>query len=97
MTKFNPADFSSPFDSLHIKGDYPVKQTADGAKMATEGLTLHIGVNGVWSASKPGQQVQSYEKLGYHACVNNLVQGFLEAGGKCVFHGFKGIEGEVTL
>lgn len=96
MTKFNPEAFTSPFDVMHT-GALQEKQAAEGAKLASDGLTLHIGVNGVWSASKPNQHVSSYEKLAYHACVAQLVEGFLKAGGKCLFHGFRGIEGEVTL
>jgi len=94
-TKINPEDFRTAFDAQHTT--YKTEQAAKGRELAKQGFTMYVAESGVWSGSKEGTSLQAYEKLGFHACVIDLIQGFLEAGGKCKFHGFRGINDEVTL
>ncbi len=97
-TVIQPSDYRSPLASLLSNPEqYKREQFAKAAHMVREGLTMHVASNGVWSASKPGVSVQSYEKLAYHSGTEWIVQGFLLSGGKVIFHNFKGIDGEVTL
>lgn len=97
-TKIEIRDFVSPLAGLLRNPEqYKREQFAKASEMVREGLTMHVACNGVWSASKPNQSVQSYEKLAYHSGAEWILQGFLLAGGKVIFHGFKGINGEVCL
>lgn len=98
-TKININDFRSPLESLMApekREDYAAKRRAEGAKLAPTHV-MHVAGNGVWSARHKNGHVDSYEKIGYHTCAEQLLQGFLEAGGKCLFHNFRGIDGEVSL
>lgn len=97
-TLIDPRDYRSPFANLLSNPErYKREQFAKAAQMVREGLTMHVACNGVWSASKPGTSVQSYEKVGHHSGAEWIVQGFLLSGGKVIFHNFKGIDGEVCL
>ena len=101
-TKINLNDFASPFDAQHVGGEYEKEQYLTGRLLhSQEGWQeLDISKSGCWSASnnKTGNGcLQAYERLAYHACVSYLVKGFMEAGGRVTFHGFRGITGQVTL
>lgn len=103
MTTFiDIAALRSPFHDL-MHEPYGLKHAAlkerEGASLALEGYTMHVARNGVWSASsRDGSgHVQSYERIGYHNRAEFLLKGFLEAGGTCIFHGFMGIAGPVSI
>lgn len=95
-TRIDPRDFTTVLDHLPPAG-YAEKQHAHGVELATGGFEMHVSARGLWSASKPGTIVSTYERIGYHSCASEVLRGFLEAGGKCTFGGFRGIEGIVTL
>ena len=96
-------DYSSPF---HCPDSYRDLQLAKAAKYVDEGMTMHVNSLGVWSGSfsdlksencTTSRSVSSYEKIGYHTGAEFFLQGFLQAGGKVIFNGFRGIKGEVSL
>jgi hypothetical protein len=85
-----------------------IKRTKEAQDHVKEGMTLHVGQNGLWWGSFPdvhttdptcktSRSVQSYERVGFHSGSDYFLQAFLQAGGTVLFHGFKGIEGEVIL
>jgi hypothetical protein len=97
-TKINPSEFASPFDVMHTQTQYAKEQYKKGQKLVHEISEMHIATNGCWSGrTLDGGSLQAYERLAYHACVNELLRGYLEAGGKVIFHGFRNITGEVGL
>lgn len=97
-TQINLSDFTSPFDAQHTNGPYAKEQYGKGQKLSTEITSLQVAVNGCWSGrTKGGGSLQAYERLAYHACVTDLLRGFMDAGGKVYFHGFRGITGEVSI
>jgi hypothetical protein len=99
MTKINLESLVSPFESLLDDPlAYKAKRFKEAEGYYKEGMTLHVGKSGVWSGSfNGGRFIYSYEKIGYHSGSRWLLEGFLTLGGKVVFHGFKGIHGEVSL
>lgn len=103
-TQINPAKYASSFVGLCAPGKLDLIRTekyASAIKMVTEGLTLHVACNGVWSASgergNTRTSVQSYEKIGYHTGAEYILEGYLNAGGTVIFHNFDGIDGPVKL
>jgi len=102
-TKINTNDFRSELEHFMAperREGYAAERRREGAAMATT-HTMHVAGNGVWSASyREGNIsgcVESFEKISYHAFAEQVLQGFLAAGGKCIFHGYRGIYGEVSL
>jgi hypothetical protein len=106
-TKIEIRDFVSPFAVYaRMSEEHNRKRRAEAADYVRQGMVMHVGPCGVWSGSFPDQvsensrtsrSVSSYERLGYHNSADQFLLGFLLAGGKVIFHGFKGIKGEVTL
>jgi hypothetical protein len=78
---------------------YRKQRRREGAGLVKEDLTMHVGSNGLWWADSADKlrTLQSFERIGYHTLAEELLYGFLEAGGKCYFHAFKGVNGEVHL
>jgi hypothetical protein len=98
--KVNPNDYTSPFQCLlNNPQSYKAHRFAEAKKYVAEGMTLHVAGNGRWYGTfqDKGRSVDSYERLGYHSGANWFLEGYLREGGRVVFHGFKGITGEVTL
>lgn len=106
VTRINPADYRGPF-AVFLKIDAPdPKQLAEARAYARESMIMHVGASGVWSGRFPDlvtstatttRSVSSYERLGYHTGTDHFLRAFLEAGGTCYFHGFRGIIGRVSL
>ncbi len=103
-TKISIEDFRSEFEALmapEAKHLYTARKVAEGMNLAREGYEMHVSINGTWSARRSGMDedssIYSYEKLGYHSCAEKVLEGFLFAGGKVYFHGYRNIHGEVVL
>jgi hypothetical protein len=78
-----------PSDAHHGNGSslegkrsaYGQKQYEKGLQYGRDAVKVTIGVNSVWGATmKDGGHVGSYEKIGYHACTADLLQGFIDSG-----------------
>lgn len=67
---------------LNTTAEGSMTQRAKGRKLARE-YAVHIAVDDTWSATRRGETISSYEKIGYHADSAALLQGFLES--ECVF------------
>lgn len=109
MTKIDINDYNSPLTGL-LGAPTEIKATrVNNAKSyAAEGMTMHVSSSGVWTGSFPDivsnkpncityRTLQSYERIAFHSGSEWFLEAFLTAGGKVIFHGFRGIEGEVTL
>ncbi len=99
MMKIEISKYVSPLAVLLDKPEaYKAERFEEAKKYVGEGMELHVSSRGVWSGRfKEPRSVQSYERIGYHSGAEWLLEGFLLAGGKAFFHGFDGIEGEVSL
>lgn len=82
------ADYVTEFDVIN-NDNYAEKQYAKARTMAEGGAIVHIGANGVWSASTPNKyarnpefcsETRSYERIGYHAHTDALVRGWQDGG-----------------
>lgn len=66
------------------------EQYEKGLSVGREFDEVHIAVNGVWGASKPGSHLSSSEKIGYHAATDDLLRGFLDSGVAIIVHRWHG-------
>lgn len=101
-TKIDPLKYKSGFELLMNELERPKyiqQKELEGWRLAAEDMVLHVGSNGVWWADHPNhhRHVQGFERIGYHTLAEHLLVGFLKGNGRCFFHGFDGIVGEVTL
>lgn len=72
------AAYRSPFDP---ENKIRKKRYEEGLQTAEEYEYVTIAINGVWGGrKKDGASVGSYEKLGFHACTADFLQGILESG-----------------
>jgi len=94
----NSESFRTPFDGQHT-GGYAVEQYNKGRTLGSQGYTLVIAVNKVWSAVRLGSdidsRISSYEKLGYHACTADLLQGFLDSQAPIYAYNDNGVKEKV--
>jgi hypothetical protein len=83
-----PADYTTPYDHLHVGTPYPAAQYDKGIQHAEQGYTIHISRTGCWSAVRPDELggTFSYERIGYHACTSDLVRGWIDGGATIVDH-----------
>jgi len=100
--KIDPNKYRSQFESSMEESKRPVyarMKRQEGADMAGEGLIMHVSATGLWWATSDDKLrlIESYERIGYHTLAEQLLVGFLGAGGTCYFHEFDGIEGPVEL
>jgi len=70
------------------------ERRADGIKTGNKFDYVSISVNNVWSASKPGSQCCSCEKIGYHRGSVDFILGVLSTG--CTVYVYREVDGEVT-
>ena len=101
-TRIDLSTMKSPFLYLmdeDKQGRYKDREIQDGVMHAKEGLEMHVGVSGFyWFKDPTGSRIiETYARIGYHTMAEQILAGFLSAGGVCFFHGFKGIVGQVSL
>jgi hypothetical protein len=76
--------FKTDYDNLPKNKEYATAQYLKGLRTGKEYQLITIGTSGVWSAdSNDGKiSVQSYERIGYHACTKDLLHGFIDSNCK---------------
>ena len=56
-----------------------------GLKISNEAKTIYISDSCCWSAAmKDGSFLSAYERVGYHSCTSQLLQGFLDGSAEIV-------------
>lgn len=72
--------FVTENDHLPSAG-YADAQYAKGLKLGKESRSIHIAVNGTWSAEAQGNGTTfSCEGIGYHSRTAELLHGFIDSG-----------------
>lgn len=83
----SPEKFVTPADDLVCNTDRKVKQYQHGLETGKNALQISIGFTDAWGAHmKDGSLATAYEKLGWHSCTKELLQGFLDSGCEIVVH-----------
>lgn len=82
------AAYRTAFDEFPTNSPaYAREQYERGRQMAEAGARIHISIAGTWSADNAdGSSTTAYEKLGFHACTADLLQGWLLGGAEIVDH-----------
>ena len=72
----DPSLFKTDFDTKeNVQNQYRL-----GFSLGNRSKTIYISVNSTWSADlEDGGHIVSYERIGYHCCTKDLLQGFLDS------------------